>query len=139
MRPNRIGLKHHAKLAFFRRQVKSARRDGDGLTSYRNFSAVGLFQAGDEAQRGRLTATRRAKQRKDLAPLYGKTHAVDGIDSAKTFNHIAKLKYRSAHEKERETKTARPAAPRCLKRSPKFEEFERFERPNYDSSSSNLQ
>src|SRR5678816_4053392 len=98
MRPDRVGLKYHSQLAFFRRQVNSTRGRCDGLAGYGNFSAVRLFQSRDQAQRGSLAATRRPEQRKDLAPLNSKIYTVDGIDSAETFDYVAKLKNGNAHE-----------------------------------------
>ena len=92
MGPDRVGLKHHAQLALFRRQIVSTRGNCDGFTGYKYFTGIGLFQTGHQTQRCRLPTTRRTQQRENLAPFNGKTHAVDGIDRAEAFDHVAKLK-----------------------------------------------
>ena len=45
-----------------------------------------LLEAGQQPQRGRLAASRRAEQREELAAAHGEVHAVDGRDEAEALD-----------------------------------------------------
>jgi len=97
MRPDCVGLEHHAEPALFRRQVEPTGGCRDAFPSNENLTAVGLIQTGDQTQRGGLAATGRPQQGEDLSTFDRKAHAVDGSDRTEAFDHIAKLKDGSAH------------------------------------------
>ncbi len=70
VRPNRIGLKHHADVALIGRQQPSAVTDHDRLIAEKDIAGVGCLQTGDHAQGGGLTAAARAEQSENLAVIH---------------------------------------------------------------------
>ena len=63
MRPQGIGLEHHADVALPRRQAR------DVVAADQNAPAIGPVEAGDEAQQRRLPAAGRAEKGEELAGL----------------------------------------------------------------------
>src|SRR6476646_6584631 len=67
MRPNRVGLKYHADLAFLRRGANAPATRKDRLAVERDFSFVRLFEAGDAAPQCRLSRPARPEQNEKFA------------------------------------------------------------------------
>ena len=71
VRPQRIRLEHHRRLALFRRQPR------DVLAADADRALVGNHEAGDRAQQRGLAAAGAAEQRDHLAALDAEAHAVE--------------------------------------------------------------
>ena len=67
MRPDGVGLKHHADVALVRRHEQPFGGHDHGLIAEKNIARVGMFQTGDHAQRRGLAAAARTEQGEDLA------------------------------------------------------------------------
>jgi hypothetical protein len=78
VRPDRVGLEHHADVAQARRDEETALRRGDHVPADRDLAPGRVLEAGDAAQRGGLAAARRAEEDHDLAGGDAKAHIVDG-------------------------------------------------------------
>src|SRR4029078_4438485 len=70
MRPNGVGLKDHANIAFVGRQRKPTRGHDHRLIAEKNVARIRYFQSCNHAQRGCLAATARAEQSDDLTVMY---------------------------------------------------------------------
>ncbi|MPM98211.1 hypothetical protein SDC9_145395 [bioreactor metagenome] len=70
----RVALEHHRGIAFIGRQAV------DGLAAQIDLTLVGAFKARDHAQRGRLAAARRAKQRHKAARGDVQVHILHGVE-----------------------------------------------------------
>jgi hypothetical protein len=97
MRPNRVGLKHHAESPFVRGEENTLRRRRHNRAIDQNLALVRFFQSSDEPKRRGFAAPRRTEQSKDLAGPNRETDVIDRIDASESFHHCAKLKYRLAH------------------------------------------
>ena len=71
VREQRVRLEHGVDVALVRRHAD------DVAAGQHDPARVGLLEAGDHAQRGRLAAPRRAEQREELAPPDLDRHVVD--------------------------------------------------------------
>jgi hypothetical protein len=78
VRPHRVGLEHHADVAFARGNQHAALGFGDHAPADRDAPAGRMLEAGDAAQGRGLAAARRAQQYHDLARRHLEAHAVDG-------------------------------------------------------------
>ena len=67
MRPDRVGLEHHADVADVGRRHDAAAGRRDRLARDSDLAAVGVLEAGNAPQGRRLAATRGAEQRHELA------------------------------------------------------------------------
>ena len=67
MRPDGVGLKHHAELALLRRDPSGRAIRRNDLAVDANLAAVGNFQAGDAAQQGGFPRTAGADDDEQLA------------------------------------------------------------------------
>jgi ABC-type nitrate/sulfonate/bicarbonate transport system ATPase subunit len=67
MRPDGVGLEHHAEIAPVRGDEDSPLRREHELPTYRDLARLRPFEPGDRAQRRRLPAAARAEQREQLA------------------------------------------------------------------------
>ena len=67
MRPDGVGLKHHADVAPLRRNECAVGGAINGLIVDQNFAGHRLFQSGDAAKRRGFAAAARAEQGKQFA------------------------------------------------------------------------
>src|SRR5690242_2930466 len=82
MRPDRVGLKHHADVALVRRHDKLAAAGEHELVADEDLALERFLQSGDRAQRRRLTAAARAEEREELPLLDVEIDAAHGVDLA---------------------------------------------------------
>ena len=85
MRPQRIGLEHHADVAFLRRQRPAGTAD-DGVAELHD-AAVGHLESGHQPQQRGLAAAGRPEQREELAVGDVEAHALDGAGLAEMPRH----------------------------------------------------
>jgi hypothetical protein len=78
MRPQCVTLKNHRHIAPLGRQCVSRRRNQ--LITDADFAIVRLDETGNEPQRRRFAATRRAQQANQMAMLNGERNVVDHRD-----------------------------------------------------------
>jgi hypothetical protein len=81
VRPDRIGLEHHAEAAPVRRHEDVAAGGVDRLARHRDFAGLRALEAGDRAERSGLAAAARAKQREELAGGHVETHVLRGANA----------------------------------------------------------
>ena len=80
VREQRVVLEHGV-------DVPPIGRDADRVDAADQDRSLGrLLEAGEQPQRGRLAAPRRAEQRQELAPAHGEVHAIDGRDQAEALD-----------------------------------------------------
>src|SRR4030095_5875588 len=97
VRPDRVGLKHHADVAFFRRHVDAPiGRDHDAARDL-HLPGIGLFEARDHAQGRRLAAAARSEQGDDFALLDFERSIIDGGQLAEDFYEISYFEKSLAH------------------------------------------
>src|SRR5947209_10649524 len=77
VRPDRVGLEHHADIARTRRHVHATLRRRDFIAADRDRAGGRLLQAGNAAQRRGLAATGRPEQHDDLAGRDAEADIVD--------------------------------------------------------------
>src|SRR4051812_12309377 len=85
VREQRVRLEHHAHVALRRRDVR------DVLAVDDDPAAVGSIEAGDEPQRRRLAAARRAEQREELALAELHLDPVERLDGAEVAVQVPEL------------------------------------------------
>ena len=88
MRKQGIGLEHHGDAALGRRQM------GDIGAADQDGSAVGLFEARDQPQRGGFAAAGRAEQYQQRSLIRRQADAVDRARGAKTLDDAIELNCR---------------------------------------------
>ena len=77
VRPDRVGLKHHADVASFRRHIDAPIGRNHHAARDLHLAGVGLFEARDHAQSRRLAATARSEQGDDFALLDFERDVID--------------------------------------------------------------
>ena len=77
MRPDGIGLEHHADVALVRRHRHALRRIEHDAAADLDVPRIGGLEAGDAPQRRRLAAARGAEQADELAVGGNEAHVVD--------------------------------------------------------------
>ena len=82
VRPDGVGLKHHAEIALVGRNENGPARRIDRAPADLNLARSGLFQARDRAQRRGLAAARGAKQREQLALRHLERDVLHRLDRA---------------------------------------------------------
>ena len=82
MRPDRIGLEHHAEAAPLRRHENARGRIADDFVADADPAAGILLKAGHHAQRRGLAAARRPQQRDELALADAQIDVADGGEIA---------------------------------------------------------
>ena len=83
MREQRVILPDQPHIALMHRHLV------DGLAAREQRAAVGGFQAGDDAQQGRLAAAARPHDRQELAALDGEAHIVEREAAVETLRDRA--------------------------------------------------
>ena len=82
VRPDRVGLEHHADVAFFRGERKARMGQHHRVVAEINRTFVGLFQARDHAERRRLAAARRPQQGNHFPDADLQAQPIDGLKLA---------------------------------------------------------
>ncbi len=82
VRPDRVGLEHHANRAVVHLDEDAARRVGHDAPADRDGPGVGVFEAGDAAQRRGLAAAAGTEQGIALAVGDIEADAIDDVDRA---------------------------------------------------------
>ena len=85
MRIERVGLEHHGEPALRRADIRHVLRVDQHL------AGGDVLEAGDEAQKRRLAATRRPDEHRELAVLDVEIDAVDDADGAERLAHGLQL------------------------------------------------
>ena len=80
MRPDGVGLKHHADVALVRRDENAAREGIDELARDGDFAFARGLQAGEATQRGGLAAAGRPEERVELPFLDLQIDPADGVN-----------------------------------------------------------
>jgi hypothetical protein len=85
MRIERVVLEHHCNVALFGLDIV------DDAVADRNRARGDIFQAREHAQQGRLAAAGGTDQHDELAVLDRNRHAVQDLEIAERFSHVANL------------------------------------------------
>src|SRR5690349_7814023 len=82
MRPDRVGLKHHADVALVRRHDDVAAAGEHELVADEDLAPEGFLQSGDRAERRRLAAAAGTEKREELSLRDFEIDAAHGVDLA---------------------------------------------------------
>src|SRR5439155_12526939 len=96
MRPDGVGLKHHADVALVRRDGDAARGREDQIVADKNLSFVRLLQTSHGAQGRRLAAATGSEQGIELPRLHFEADAADGVHGA-AVGLVAEMEIRNAN------------------------------------------
>src|SRR4029077_11621920 len=98
VRPDRVGLKHHADVASFRRHVDAPIGRDYHAAGDLHLSGIGLFKARDHAQGRRLAAAAGSKQGDHFALLDFERDVIDSGELAEYFDEVSYFEKSLAHE-----------------------------------------
>ncbi len=91
VRPDRVGLEHHADVPQPRRDEETPLRRGDHVPADRDLAPGRVLEAGDAAQRGGLAAARRAEQADEFSVPDREIDIGDGVEGAEALGHISEF------------------------------------------------
>jgi hypothetical protein len=80
VRPDGVGLEHHAETAPVRGDEDACGRGIDDPIAHRNFTNARPLEPGNRPERRRLAASARAEQRKETPLVHGEAHILHGLD-----------------------------------------------------------